>query len=48
MRPLVERAVLLAPALGHKSLVILQAAAHDARGDREVAVVAVEFEKRLR
>lgn len=47
-RPLCESQLLLAPALGQKSLIILQAAAHNARGDREVAVVAVEFEEGLR
>jgi hypothetical protein len=39
VRPLRESQLLLAPALSQKSLIILQAAAHDARGDREVAVV---------
>ncbi len=41
-RPLREPQVLLAPALGRNSLVLLQAAAHDAGSDGEVAVVAAK------
>ena len=40
-RPLREPQVGLAPSLGEDALVLLQAAAHGARGDGEVAVVAV-------
>ena len=40
-RPLRELQVGLAPSLGEDALVLLQASAHGARGDGEVAVVAV-------
>lgn len=45
-RPLGEAQLLLATALGGDSLVLLQAAAHDAGSDGEVAVVAVRMAKR--
>jgi hypothetical protein len=46
-RPLREAQILHAPALSHESLILLQAAAHDAGGDGEVAVVAVGVAKKL-
>lgn len=39
-RPLCKFEILLASALGRESILLLQAAAHDAGGDGEVAVVA--------
>lgn len=46
-RPLREPELLQATALGQYSLLILQAAAHDAGSDGEVAVVAVAKKVRL-
>lgn len=43
--PLCESQLHVSPALGGESLVVLQASAHDAAGDGEVAVVAAQSEE---
>lgn len=43
-RPLGKAQIHLSSALSGDSLVLLQAAAHDARGDGEVAVVAAKIQ----